>query len=164
MTTLVSTTAQRRLTTLAAVALLAGPLSTSHALFDKTRFVAHLGAAYYAFHHWVLTPYKAGKFAAGAKGRTGTITKGGLALLFAAHEVNVAQRVAHNSHDPLLQKMDASLVQLQTSFSNVGGRLKQGQFNPADVQALDSAANSVSQTSAAGGQTIRDVPVAVPGL
>jgi len=26
-------------------------------LFDKTWFLLHMGAAYYAFHHWVWLPY-----------------------------------------------------------------------------------------------------------
>lgn len=148
----------------ATLALAAGPLSTGHAILDKTRFVAHLGAAYFAFHHWVWAPYRSGQFASGAAGRTLKIAKGGAALLFAAHEINVAERVARGSKDPLLQKLDASLVKLQSSFSNVGGKLKSGQFNDADLQNLNNVANDFSSTSAVGGQRIRDIAAPIPGL
>ncbi|MBZ9711810.1 hypothetical protein [Deinococcus multiflagellatus] len=154
----------RPLLLLASVALAAGPLSTSHALLDKTRFVAHLGVAYYAFHHWVLAPYTAGKFASGASGRMGALAKGGLALLFAAHEVNVAGKVAHNSPDPLLQKLDGELAKVQGAFGEVGNRFKQGQFSEADVRALESATGALSQGSAAAGQPIRDIAAPIPGL
>ncbi|GHF53191.1 hypothetical protein HNQ07_003265 [Deinococcus metalli] len=154
----------RRLTLLAAVTAAAGPLSTSHAILDKTRFVAHLGAAYYAFHHWVLTPYRAGRFASGAAGRTATFAKGGLALLFAAHEVNVAEKVAHNSHDPLLQKLDGELVKLKGSFTAIGNRAKAGQLSDADIQTLDDATTRIGSDSAAGGQPIKDVAAPIPGL
>lgn len=144
--------------------LVAGPLSTSHALFDKTRFVAHIGVAYYAFHHWVLTPYKGGQFASGSAGRTVRLIKGGAALLFAAHELNVAERVAHNSKDPLLQKLDASLIGLKDKFTSIGSNLKKGQFSEADIQSLDGAANDLSSTSAAGGTRIKDIAAPIPGL
>jgi hypothetical protein len=36
--------------------MLFGAASPSSAFLDKTRFVAHLGVAYFAFHHWVLLP------------------------------------------------------------------------------------------------------------
>lgn len=149
---------------LATLGLVAGPLSTSHALLDKTRFVAHLGVAYYAFHHWVLSPYQAGQFASGSAGRTGRLVKGGLALLFAAHEVNVAEKVAHGSSDPLLQKLDAQLVNLKDSMGRVGASLKSGQLNAADLQSLDSATTSIGSASAAAGQPIRDVAAPIPGL
>ncbi len=157
-------TLSRSLTILASLAVVAGPLSTSHAILDKTRFVAHLGVAYYAFHHWVLTPYKVGQFRQGSAGKTGALVKGGLALVFAAHEVNVAERVARNSHDPLLRKLDAQLVNLKGSFANVGNKMQKGQLDPADVRALDSATSAIGQTSAAAGQPIRDIAAPIPGL
>lgn len=156
--------AVRRVTLLASALVALGPLSTSHALLDKTRFVAHVGVAYYAFHHWVLTPYRAGQFAAGAAGRTRAFAKGGLALLFAAHEVNVAEKVAHGSRDPLLQKLDGELVKLRGSLTAIGNRAKAGQLTDADIQSLDDTTTQIGRDSAAGGQPIRDVQAAIPGL
>lgn len=146
------------------LAVAVAPLSTSYALFDKTRFVLHLGAAYFAFHHWDLKPYQQGKFAAGAPGRTASLVKGGLALAFAAHEVTVARKVAANSSSPLLQKLDGGMNSLSTEMSSVGARLKGGNLNPADLKALDTDTQKFGADSAAVGQTIKDVPVPIPGL
>ena len=57
-------------------AVLAGSVTPSFAFLDKTRFVAHLGIAYFCFHHWVLKPYQQGAFAGGAPHRISTIIKG----------------------------------------------------------------------------------------
>jgi hypothetical protein len=46
------------LTSALVLASVAAPANTAHAIFDKTRFVLHLGAAYFAFHHWDLQPYQ----------------------------------------------------------------------------------------------------------
>ncbi|GAC1359835.1 MAG: hypothetical protein NVSMB31_20180 [Vulcanimicrobiaceae bacterium] len=145
------------------VTMFAGSLTPSYAFLDKTRFVAHLGVAYFAFHHWVWNPYKEGKFQGGAEHRTASIVKGGVALLFAYHEVKVAEKIAQKSHDPLLQKLDGALGGLTGSFASVGAKLKSGHFDPKDIEGLNGATNAISSTAAAGGVTIKDVPVAIPG-
>lgn len=49
---------KRILITLALVlAMLAGAVRPAPAFLDKTRFLAHLGIAYFVFHHWVMKPY-----------------------------------------------------------------------------------------------------------
>ena len=146
------------------LATVAAPLSTSYALFDKTRFVLHLGAAYFAFHHWDLKPFQQGKFSAGAPGRTANLVKGGLALAFAAHEVLVARKVAQNSKSALLQKLDGSMNSLSTEMSAIGAKLKGGNLNPTDIKSLDTDTQNFGAASAAAGQPIKDVPVAIPGL
>ena len=157
--------ALRKLVIAAALAgaMLFGSLSPTNAFLDKTRFIAHLGVAYFCFHHWVLRPYEQGAFAAGAPHRTATIVKGGLALLFAWHEVNVAKKVADHSSDPLLRKLDGSLGVLTSSFGSIGQKLKSGQFDPKDVTSLTAITGAFKNQAAAGGADIKDVPVAVPG-
>lgn len=156
---------KRRISLVAAlvVALLAGALSPSYAFLDKTRFAAHLGIAYFCFHHWVMRPYQEGAFNDGAPHRTATIVKGGAALLFAIHEVRVAERIAHESKDPLLQKVDGGVQTLMTGFSTVGQKLKSGQFDPKDIQALQAQAATVTTEAATDGVKIKDVPAALPG-
>ncbi len=146
-----------------AVAIVAGSFSSSSAFLDKTRFVAHLGIAYFCFHHWVWRPYQAGAFAPGAPHRLSTTVKGGVALLFAVHEVQVAKKIADQSPDPLLRKLDGGLASLTDSFGTIGQKLKSGHFDPNDINVLNGAANAVSSQAAANGTTIKDVPVAVPG-
>lgn len=144
-------------------AMLVGVVSPSYAFLDKTRFVAHLGIAYFVFHHWVMNPYQEGKFTAGAPHRTASLVKAGVAMLFAVHEVKVSEKIAHNSKDPLLQKLDGAIGGLGTSFAAVGTKLKSGHFDPKDVENLKSLTGSIGATAAAGGTTIKDVPVPVPG-
>ena len=156
---------KRRISLVAALvaALVAGALSPSYAFLDKTRFAAHLGIAYFCFHHWVMRPYTEGAFNDGAPHRTATIVKGGAALLFAIHEVQVAEKIAHTSKDPLLQKVDGGVQTLMTGFSTVGQKLKSGHFDPKDIQALQTQATAVTTEAAAGGVNIKDVPAALPG-
>jgi hypothetical protein len=85
------------------------PATPASALLDRTRFVAHLGVAYFAFHHWALHPFQQGAFAEGAPHRTSSIIKAGVATLFAYHEMKVAQKIAQDSPDPLLQKLNGGL-------------------------------------------------------
>ena len=151
------------LATALAVAMFAGSLTQSSAFLDKTRFVAHLGVAYFVFHHWVLHPYQTGAFASGAPHRTSTIVKGGVALLFAVHEVKVAKKIADTSKDPLLQKLDGGLAGLTGSFASVGAKLKSGHFDPKDIEGLNGATSALGSQAAAGGAPIKDVPVAIPG-
>jgi hypothetical protein len=148
---------------LLAIAFAFGATRSADAFLDKTRFVAHLGIAYFCFHHWVLNPYRQGAFAPGAPHRIAALVKGGVALLFAVHEVRVAHDIAHKSSDPLLQKLDGEVAALTGSFAAVGEKMKAGHFDPNDADNLNNQANKVGGDSAAGGATIKDVPVPVPG-
>ena len=142
-----------------ALALFLGFARPSNALLDKTRFVAHLGVAYFCFHHWVLKPLQDGDFANGAPHRVATIVKGGAALLFAVHEVRVSERIARKSNSPLLHSLDGKLVGLATSFAAVGTALKAGHFAPDDVKQLTASTTDVSADAAAAGEPIKDVPI-----
>jgi hypothetical protein len=138
-------------------ALLAGSVTPSFAFLDKTRFVFHLGIAYFSFHHWVLKPYQQGAFSSGAPHRISTIVKGGAALLFAVHEVKVADRIAKKSSDPLLQKLDSGVSALESQFGSIGTKLKSGQFDPKDIAALTASTTALSGSAAAGNLIIKDV-------
>ena len=142
--------------TLAIVVSFARP---SNAFLDKTRFAAHLGVAYFCFHHWVIKPIQEGAFANGAPHRVTSIVKGGAALLFAVHEVKVSERIARKSNSPLLHSLDGKLVGLATSFAAVGAALKAGHFAPDDVKKLTTSTTDVSADAAAAGQPIKDVPI-----
>ena len=138
-------------------------LSPSFAIFDKTRFAIHLGEAFFAFHHWVYNPYKAGKFQSGAQGRTKTMIKGGAALLFAVHELKVSSDIAHKSKSPLLQKLAGSLDNMQSEYSSLGSKLKGGQFNPAEIEAANTHVSSAGAGAAAAGVAVKDKEAVIPG-
>ena len=147
-----------------ALILVLGIATPSSAFLDKTRFVAHLGVAYFAFHHWVMRPYEQGAFAEGAAHRTSTIVKGGAALLFAVHEVRVAEKISADSKDPLLQKVHATVAGMGDNFAAIGEKFKSGQFKPEDIAALKGATSSVSSASSAAGiGDIKDKAVPIPG-
>lgn len=142
-------------------ALSAAPFSVSHALFDKTRFALHLGAAYYAFHRWDLQPFKKGQFSAGAPGRVGNIVKAGAALLFASHEISVARKIASTSTSPLLQKLNGGLNSLSSEMTAIGTQLKGGQLPTAGLQKLNADTESFKTQAAAAGQPIKDVATSI---
>ena len=145
------------------IGLIIGYTAPSQAFLDKTRFAAHLGIAYFVFHHWVQNPYRQGAFGQGAPHRTATMVKAGAAMLFAVHEVHVSQKIAANSKDPLLQRLSGGLTTMAASFVAIGTGLKHGNLNPTDVQSLGSQTDTISGEAAQDGAQIRDVPVAVPG-
>jgi len=146
-----------------ALALFLGAAQPAQAFLDKTRFVAHLGVAFFCFHHWVMKPYEEHLFDPGSPHRAATIVKAGVATLFAYHEVRVAEKIAQTSKDPLLQKMSGGVTTLMGSLGSIGQRFKNGQFSPDDVRTLKSATTALGTDAAAGGAPIKDVPVAVPG-
>ena len=146
-----------------AAALTVGLARPSQALFDKTRFAAHLGIAYFCFHHWVSNPYREGKFVSGTPHRTASIVKAGAALLFAVHELKVSNKIAHNSKDPLLQKLAGSVDNMTSSFASVGERFKSGNFKKEDVDTLNNSYDNVDGNARAAKINVKDVPVAIPG-
>ena len=145
------------------LSLFVGMMRPSFAILDKTRFVAHLGIAYFCFHHWVWKPYKAGDFAEGAPHRTKALLKGGVALLFAVHEVKVSNDIAHKSKSPLLHKLVAPLDNMTSQFSNLGAKMKGGQFAPGDADKMNGTMDGLNKTSTADGAPIKDIKVPVPG-
>lgn len=145
-------------------ALFCGLARPSYAFLDKTRFAAHLGVAYFCFHHWVVKPYKEGKFANGAKGRTWAIAKAGGALLFAVHEVKVANCIAHESNDPTLQKLSGALDGMATSFQSFGSKFKGKQFDNSDMDKLNSSYSDVNSNARSAGISVQDKSVVIPGL
>lgn len=87
----------------------AGPAQSQPAFFDKTRFVLHMGFAYFAFHHWVYKPFKAGEFASGTSHRLIHLGKAALAILFTLHELKKSYQIANDSHSATLHALVAPL-------------------------------------------------------
>ncbi len=132
------------------------------AIFDKTRFVFHLGLAYFAFHHFVYNPYKAGDFKAGASHRTIKIVKAGVALLVTYHELNTAYGIAKGSSSGVLRALVKPLSGLIATAQKVANKLKGGQYSDAEVKSTIDSANAFSKQATHNGISIKDIPV--PGL
>jgi hypothetical protein len=151
-------------TSAAAPAAPAATSSQSHAaIFDKTRFLAHAGVGFYAFHHFVWARYKNGGFSASDPHRKSNIVKAALALLFAYHEFKVAYGIASKSNSKTLHALIAPLSQLGVAVNTVATKLKGGQYSDADIQSLNDNINSFGKASASDGYTIKDRAVPVPG-
>ena len=141
----------------------AGAVRSHAAIFDKTRFVLHMGLAYYAFHHFVYKRYKEGGFAKGAPHRVRNIVKAGIAVLFTYHELKVAYKIANNSHSKLLHALVAPLNALTGQADRLQARLKKGQYSEADLRKFTDGVNAFGTQAARNGFTIKDVPTPVPG-
>ena len=151
------------LTSVAPPAQAATRAESHPAFLDKTRFALHMGLAYFAFHHFVWNKYKAGDFKAGAAHRTSTIIKAGIALLFTVHELKKAYDIANGSSSKTLQALVKPLNALGYKMQTIGNRFKKGQYSDADVNSLNSSANSFSKTSSTNGYGFKDIPVTIPG-
>jgi hypothetical protein len=146
------------------VSMLGAALKPSYALFDKTRFATDLGVAYFCFHHFVYKPYKDGAFTAGAPHRTKALLKAGAALLFAMNRVKKADSIAHNSKSPTLQHIAGSLDRMTAAFGSIGQRFKGGQFDPKDIDTLNSSVGDVDAGAKAANISVKDVAVpSIPG-
>ncbi|HLJ66044.1 MAG TPA: hypothetical protein VKX16_01630 [Chloroflexota bacterium] len=139
------------------------PNAPAH-FFDKTRFLAHMGIAYYAFHHWVIIPWQHHQFNSGAPHRTSTIVKAGIATLFAYHEAHVAYDIANKSNSKLLHALVSPINKLLSLAGSVGNKLKKGQYSTSDLSNLSSSVSSVGTAAAKNGYTIKDIVTPIKGL
>lgn len=130
------------------------------AFLDKTRFLLHVGAAYYAFHHFVWARYKSHQLDLHHKAN---LIKAGLALLFAYHELKVAYGIATKSNSKLLHALVSPLAAFMDRAQSVGTELKAGHFNPSNLQDVNQAAGTLQSQATSNGLNIKDVPVTVPG-
>ena len=130
------------------------------AFLDKTRFLAHVGLAYFAFHHFVWARYKNHQLDLHHKAN---LIKAGIALLFSYHELKVAYGIANKSNSKLLHALVHPLNVLIAQADSVGTSLKSGQFNAARLLTLNTAATTLQTQAAANGFAIKDIPVTVPG-
>jgi hypothetical protein len=128
----------------------------------KTRFLLHAGLGIGAFRHWVYTPFKAGKFNKGQKGRVKTMIKAGAATLFALHQLKVAKGFAEA--DKTLCKLVAPIDKLTASLPGLGSGLKSGNL---DSNGISSAATNVASLKGSatklGAPITEKVPPSIPG-
>lgn len=156
---------QRSALILASALLVAGPAQQAQATaWEKARFLFHLGAAYYAFNTWVWRPYREYRFQVGAPGQRANIVKAGLALAFAAYQVNSAIKLTRNTNDPFLRRIGSLLPGYQKSLTQVGDSLKRGRFDEQGIQNLNRSTTRLLDTAQGQGQPIRPVAVPIPGL
>lgn len=105
------------------------------ALLDKTRFLLHMGFAYFAFHHFVYDRFHAKQtqadgttyvnlFAKGQPHRTANLVKAAVALVFMVHELKVSYKIAKDSHSGTLHALIAPLAGLSGLATTVYAKLR----------------------------------------
>ena len=123
--------------------------------FAKTKFVAHTGLAFGAFHRYLWKPYRAGTFSSGAHGRIIAFVKGGLAAALIAHEVHVASRDVQ-ANPTLCHLIAAPLAKVGDLVSSAVTKIKGG--DPSGLTAVNDMIGSVTNSSATQGVPIQEDP------
>jgi hypothetical protein len=128
--------------------------NTSPTHLASAKFVLHAGLAFGAFHRYIYTPYKAGKFSGGLFHHKLATAKAALAAAFAYHETRLALDDARQSK--VLRKLLSPLLALQTKLSTLRDGLRHGSADPSAIQSTQSAAGTLDAQSAAAGERIKD--------
>jgi hypothetical protein len=119
-------------------------------VFDKTRFLLHLGAAAFLVHY-TYKKYKEGKI-----GRFHIFTdlKVAAALLIAYHELKKAYDVAENSSSKTLQLLIKPMKELGNGLSAAIDKVKHG--DTSDLDSLNSAQSTLQSVASKNGFNIKD--------
>lgn len=123
----------------------------------KTRFVANAGLAAGAVYQWIVKPYRKGSFKKGAKGRTATLIKAGLAGGFAYNRLKAAGKNAKG--DPTLSRYMAPVTAGIAALKDLPAKLRKG-----DGGAAKSFDDVINQVKEAGKNAGADVKDKVPSL
>jgi hypothetical protein len=128
----------------------------------KTRFLLHAGLGIGAFRHFVYTPFKAGKFDKGQKGRVKAMVVAGAAALFTLHQLKTAKGFAEA--DKTLCKLVAPIDKLTASLPGLGSGLKAGKLDSNGISTTATNVASLKGSSTKLGAPITEqVPPSIPG-
>ncbi len=146
----------------------AAPAARPHAhaaILDKTRFVLHMGFAYYAFHHFVYSRFHhkvvasdgtvsyENEFAKGAPHRTANLVKAAVAILFTAHELKVAYDIANKSHSATLHALVKPLNVVVAAVTGEYAKLRGCQAS-AEADTTDTTATPTALPTPVGTATV----------
>ena len=106
--------------------------------FDKTKFVAHAGLGFGAFHHFIYAPYKAGSLHGAFP-----LGKAWLAALFAVHEMKLAKADAESS--PTLCHLAGPFDKASAAISGSTSQIKSGKVSSQDMENMDNDVNAVQR-------------------
>ncbi|WP_306320851.1 MULTISPECIES: hypothetical protein [unclassified Streptomyces] len=127
--------------------------------FAKTRFAANAGLAAGATYQWIVKPYRAGKFKAGADGRRFALIKAGLAGAFTYNRLKAATRNAEG--DPTLSKAVGPLSAGIASLKGLSTKLRKGEGLGDVTSSFDDVINNVKDAGrSAGAEVTNKVPSA----
>ncbi len=140
--------------TVAKSASTAGACPTSNTkAFAKTRFVADVGLAAGTFHHWIYTPFKAGAFAKGAKGRVTALIKAGAVAIVDAKLAEHAYQDVEAS-PALCKVLIAPLGALKTELTSLKGKMVTG--DTSSLAGVDGLVQQIESTASSNGAAITE--------
>jgi hypothetical protein len=132
--------------------------TTATRKFAKTRFITNAGLAAGAFKRYIYTPYKEGRFKAGAPGHKRAIVKAAAAGLFTLDQLRRAK--ANAQADPTLCRvLLAPLDGLTSMMSGLTGKLKRGEIDPTDIATASSGLEGFRRTAGSVGAGFKDKDV-----
>ena len=144
-------------TVIVPAAPVAGLVHSNPAFFDRSRFLLHMGFAYYAFHHFVYAKYRAGNFSKGAPHRLLNLTKAAIALVVAYHEIKVSVAIANGSSSNLLHTLVKPINALGAKMNNTANQFRSGNLDANQIKDLARTSDVVG--AQAGGITDHAFPI-----
>jgi hypothetical protein len=123
--------------------------------FAKTKFVAHVGLAVGAFHHFIYKPFKAGSFTSGGIAHKILVYgKAALAAGFTYHEIK--KSIEDVKASPILCKLlIAPLSKLADGFSSLKDKLTHR--DSSSVENVNSDVSSLTGLAGQNGAAISDI-------
>lgn len=121
--------------------------------FAKTKFVAHSGLAFGAFHRYLYKPYKAGTFQKGADGRVSAFVKGGVAALFIKREIRLASENV-KANPTLCKAIAAPLAKIGDTVQGAFDKAKSG--DTSGLEDVNTAIGSVTGKAKSDGVDIKE--------
>jgi hypothetical protein len=139
-----------------AVAATSCPTSNTKS-FAKTRFVADIALAGGAFHRYIYTPAREGKFARGAKGKVTALIKAAAAGVFVVNRLSAA-RSAAAANPTLCKLLTRPLANFSAAVSGLIGKAKSGfgTISPSDVTGGANALTDLHGAASQGGAAFTD--------
>ena len=123
--------------------------------FAKTKFVAHAGLAFGAFHRYLYKPYQAGAFQSGANGRVKALLKAGTSALFIKREIRLMSEDI-KANPALCNAIAAPLADVGNSLSGAVSSLRND--DSSGLTAAQSAISTIEGKAASSGNTITEDP------
>jgi len=129
----------------------------------KTLFVVDVGVSIGAFKKWIYSPWKAGAFNKGTKGRIKAMIKAAVAGAFVINRLNAAKVNAQS--DPLLCKLTIAPIKKVTSaLQGLVGKAKTGRLSPDDVSGASGSLDQLQSASSGAGAPVKEQSASIPGL
>lgn len=129
--------------------------------FAKTKFVAHAGLAFGAFHRYLYKPYREGKFTTGStRSKVFAFAKAGAAALFVKREVRLASEDV-KANPTLCKAIAAPLAALGDTITGAVDKLKGG--DASGLTAANDAIAGIESGAQSSGDAVTEDPNAKIG-